>query len=53
MPVKNRFAEMQDEITGWRRHMHENPELMFDVHETAAKPSRQATPIRWIMWWFP
>ncbi len=36
MPVKNRFAEMHDEITGWRRHLHENPELMYDTHETAA-----------------
>jgi amidohydrolase len=36
MPIKNRLAEMHTEITGWRRHLHENPELMFDVHETAA-----------------
>ncbi|SHJ39354.1 hippurate hydrolase [Shimia gijangensis] len=36
MPTKNSFAEMHDEITGWRRHLHENPELQFDVHETAA-----------------
>lgn len=36
MPIKNRLAEMHDEITGWRRHLHENPELQFDVHETAA-----------------
>lgn len=36
MPPKNRFAELQSEITGWRRHIHENPELLFDCHETAA-----------------
>ncbi|WP_270729165.1 M20 aminoacylase family protein [Shimia sp. Alg240-R146] len=36
MPIRNRLAEMHSEITGWRRHLHENPELMFDVHETAA-----------------
>lgn len=36
MPVKNRFAEMHEEITGWRRHLHAHPELMYDVHETAA-----------------
>ena len=35
MPIKNRFAEMHAEITGWRRHLHQYPELMFDVHETA------------------
>ncbi len=36
MPVKNRFAEMHDEVTKWRRHLHAHPELMYDVHETAA-----------------
>lgn len=36
MPVKNRLAEMQAEITRWRRHLHAHPELMYDVHETAA-----------------
>ena len=36
MPIKNRFAEMHAEITGWRRHLHQHPELQFDVHETAA-----------------
>ncbi|MEO0543540.1 MAG: M20 aminoacylase family protein [Pseudomonadota bacterium] len=35
MPILNRAAELQDEVKGWRRHLHENPELMFDVHETA------------------
>lgn len=36
MPIKNRFAEMQDEITGWRRDIHENPEILFDTHRTSA-----------------
>jgi hippurate hydrolase len=36
MPIKNRLAEMHAEITGWRRHLHQHPELLFDVHETAA-----------------
>ncbi len=36
MPIKNRLAEMHDEITGWRRHLHAHPELMFDVQNTAA-----------------
>ena len=35
MPLLNRAIEMQDEVSGWRRHLHQNPELMFDVHETA------------------
>ncbi|RKF14977.1 amidohydrolase [Roseovarius spongiae] len=36
MPVKNRFAEMHDEITGWRRDIHAHPELLFDTHRTSA-----------------
>ncbi|MFN5996681.1 MAG: M20 aminoacylase family protein [Paracoccaceae bacterium] len=36
MPIKNRLAEMQAEIAAWRRDLHENPELMYDVHRTAA-----------------
>lgn len=36
MAVLNRAAEMQQEVAEWRRHLHQNPELMFDVHETAA-----------------
>ncbi len=36
MPIRNRLAELHPEITKWRRHLHENPELMYEVHETAA-----------------
>ncbi|MGE0283711.1 MAG: M20 aminoacylase family protein [Rhizobiaceae bacterium] len=36
MPILNRAAEMQDEIAGWRRHIHQNPEILFDVQQTAA-----------------
>ena len=36
MPIKNRFAELHDEITAWRRDLHEHPELMFETHRTAA-----------------
>jgi amidohydrolase len=36
MPIRNRIAELHEEITGWRRHLHAHPELQFDVHETAA-----------------
>ncbi|MGC3936582.1 M20 aminoacylase family protein [Roseobacter sp. EG26] len=36
MPVKNRFAELHDEITAWRRDLHEHPELLFDTHRTSA-----------------
>lgn len=37
MPVKNRLAEMHEEITGWRQDFHAHPELLFDVHRTAAR----------------
>ncbi len=36
MPVKNRFAELQDEITVWRRDLHEHPEILYDTHRTSA-----------------
>jgi len=36
MPVNNRIADAQPEIAGWRRHLHRRPELLYDVHETAA-----------------
>jgi len=36
MPVKNRFAELHDTITEWRRDIHANPELLFDTYRTSA-----------------
>ncbi len=36
MPVINRVADMHGEITAWRRDIHAHPELMYDVHRTAA-----------------
>ena len=36
MPILNRVSEMQEEIAGWRHHLHETPELLYDVEETAA-----------------
>ncbi|HEY4192758.1 MAG TPA: M20 aminoacylase family protein [Mesorhizobium sp.] len=36
MPILNRAAEMQEEVSGWRRHLHQTPELNFDVFQTAA-----------------
>ena len=35
MPVRNRIAEMAEEVTGWRHHLHAHPELRFEEHETA------------------
>jgi hippurate hydrolase len=36
MPILNRAAELQDEVTEWRRFIHARPELMFSVENTAA-----------------
>ncbi len=36
MPVINRFADLHQEITAWRRDIHAHPELLFDVDRTAA-----------------
>lgn len=36
MPILNRASEMHDEITAWRRELHQMPEIQFDVVRTAA-----------------
>lgn len=35
MPIKNRFAELQDKLTAWRRDIHTHPELRFTETRTA------------------
>ena len=37
MPIVNRVADLQDEIAGWRHDIHAHPELMYEVHRTAAR----------------
>jgi hippurate hydrolase len=36
MPIVNRVADLQSDIQTWRRDLHEHPELLYDVHRTAA-----------------
>ncbi|TRW97277.1 amidohydrolase [Paracoccus sp. M683] len=36
MPVLNRIAEFGPDMTRWRRHLHQHPELGFECHQTAA-----------------
>jgi hippurate hydrolase len=36
MPIINRVADLADDITLWRRDLHANPELGYDVHRTAS-----------------
>ena len=35
MPVLNRIASFADDMTAWRRYLHQHPELGFACHETA------------------
>ncbi len=35
MPVLNRIADQAGEVAAWRHYLHERPELLYDVHETA------------------
>jgi len=37
MPIPNRYAELHKEITEWRHDFHRHPELLFEVHRTAAR----------------
>ncbi len=35
MPVVNRIADYTKDMQGWRRHLHQHPELGFECYETA------------------
>ncbi|PBB28940.1 amidohydrolase [Mesorhizobium sp. WSM3882] len=36
MPIINRIADLLPDLVAWRRDLHANPELGFEVHRTAA-----------------
>jgi len=36
MAIVNRIAEFHSELVAWRRDLHAHPELLYDVHRTAA-----------------
>ncbi|MCM2293465.1 M20 family metallopeptidase [Allorhizobium sp. BGMRC 0089] len=36
MPILNRAAELEADVREWRHYLHQNPELLYDVHDTAA-----------------
>lgn len=36
MPLLDRAVALQQEVSLWRRYLHSKPELLYDVHETAA-----------------
>ncbi|MET0968678.1 MAG: M20 aminoacylase family protein [Tardiphaga sp.] len=41
MPIIDRVAELQPDIMAWRRDLHAHPELLYDVHRTAAFVAEQ------------
>ena len=43
MPIVNRISDLHPEITQWRRHLHAHPELLFEVHRTAAFVAEKLT----------
>src|ERR1700751_1193077 len=36
MPIVNRLAEFHDDIVEWRHDLHRHPEILYEVHRTAA-----------------
>src|SRR5579885_2208469 len=36
MPIVNRVADLHAEITAWRHDLHAHPEILYEVHRTAA-----------------
>ena len=36
MPIINRIADFHEDVTAWRRDIHSHPEILYDVHRTAA-----------------
>jgi hippurate hydrolase len=43
MPVLNRIADQAGEVAEWRRYLHERPELLYEVHETAKTVAEKLT----------
>ncbi len=41
MPLVNSLADLEPLIRGWRQDLHRHPEVMFDVHRTAATVARE------------
>ena len=37
MAIVNRIAEFHDDVTAWRHDFHRHPELLYEVHRTAAE----------------
>src|ERR1700752_4585346 len=47
MPIVNRVADLHEEITAWRRDIHEHPEIGFEVHRTAGLVADRLSAFGW------
>src|ERR1700726_36757 len=47
MPIVNRIADLHGDITAWRRDFHAHPELLYDVHRTAAAVADKLKSFGW------
>ncbi len=45
MPVENWTSNQLDELVAFRRDLHENPELLYDVNRTAEKLPKRYAPL--------
>jgi hippurate hydrolase len=43
MPIVNRVADLHAEIATWRHDLHAHPELLYEVHRTAASVAEKLT----------
>jgi hippurate hydrolase len=43
MPIINRLAEFQDDVVAWRHDLHRHPEILYEVHRTAAEVASRLT----------
>ena len=43
MPIVNRLADFQDDIVAWRHDLHRHPEILYEVHRTAATVAEKLT----------
>ncbi len=43
MPTINRFSDLHEEITAWRRDLHEHPEILFDTIRTSKVVAEKLT----------
>ena len=41
MPIVNRFADYHEDIVAWRHDLHRHPEILYEVHRTAAVVAEQ------------